>query len=222
MRSMVFSADEARALWWGDKTQDRRRVRIRKPLPAEAEQGVRLPENESRRRTIEHCPFGQPGSPVRVREPFQVYAVYPDTILLRYKAHSVDSWTESLVRWPRTQESGVVDTAELDAMRLPEGRFLSATQMPPWATRMTLVLGAIRLERLQAVYADEAAINAEGLRPEDLRGPDNPEDPFRARWTRGDPRREEVFRTNPWVYVLDFEVQRHVRMTSDLDSQEER
>jgi len=42
-------------------------------------------------------------------------------------------------------------------------RWAPATQMPRWASRLTLIVEAVRIERLQAIGRDDAI--AEGLRP---------------------------------------------------------
>ncbi len=135
-RPILFSAPMVRALLAGTKTQTRRVV---KGWPLEwlkpgmfTPEYVALPENGA-------CPYGQPGDRLWVREAWTTHACF-DHI------RAGELTTRSL----HYQADGRIQT----------GRNRAAMHMPRWASRITLEVTGVRVERLQDI--SEADAQAEG------------------------------------------------------------
>lgn len=119
--------------------------------------------------------------------------------------------------WPRLGEQ----------CSIKRGRLRASMHMPRWASRLTLTVTDVRVQRLQDISRDDAI--AEGLmvmtdHPETLgmpwyRGhpyePWTPEPPlaYRALWNRING--EGAWEANPWVVIYDFRVH-----SSNIDQME--
>lgn len=121
------------------------------------------------------CPFGQPGDRLWVRETFAYSKVNGDLISHPKPGHKIfygatDSW---------------------------EGPRVPSIHMPRWASRITLEVTRVRIERLQCISEADAA--AEGL-PETEAF--TPRGGFKAIWNaiHGD----DAWKLNPWVWVIEF------------------
>lgn len=141
-RPMIFSAEEVQAIRDGRKTQTRRVV---KPQPrnrnttAVAIAGDGIYEEFSPRGLLVdtrtwRCPYGQPGSRLWVREGF--YTAGDNKKLLGYVADSDHPHGEPYYKKP-------------------------PIHMPRWASRLTLTLTDVRVERVQEI--SEADARAEGV-----------------------------------------------------------
>lgn len=82
--------------------------------------------------------------------------------------------------------------------------------MPRWASRITLRVTDVRVERLQEIT--DADCEAEGVRPSvDGDGHDWRDDEngwhrtFRQRWNRINARRGFSWESNPWVWAVSFD-----------------
>lgn len=210
-RPILFSAPMVRALLAGTKTQTRRVV---KPTPG-AQSKWLTPEGLSRVPSITvgahdcgfgaqlthpmggpggwiRCPYGQPGDLLWVRECFSI------------NEHQEGCWY-----WADG------NIAEFDCTR-PK----PSIHMPRWASRLTLEITDVRVERLQAI--SEADALAEGVREPSLgdgltifaqngggfipRGSAPPLLLWEALWRRinGD----DSWTANPWVWAVSFNVHR--------------
>jgi len=82
------------------------------------------------------------------------------------------------------------------------GRWRSPLFMPRWASRLTLEITAVRVERLQAIDRDGCI--AEGCPPQEwFRVEGGPEKWFETTWDYINGGRAP-WRENPWVWVLEF------------------
>jgi hypothetical protein len=159
-RPILMSAPMIRALLAGRKTQTRR---IAKP-PAKAnflpddlwkidvdEPGSAYLDDESGRLRID-CPFGKPGDRLWCRETFALAGWTEDTWM---GGREYEDWDGVI---PKQRESLLVgyraDGDDCDQKWRP------SIFMPRWASRITLEISDVRVERLQAI--SEADAIAEG------------------------------------------------------------
>ncbi|EAT9131611.1 hypothetical protein FCP47_14565 [Salmonella enterica] len=134
------------------------------------------------------CPFGQPGDRVWVRETFRVHSRATDVATLVYRASVQNSWTEQTHRVP---------VAVCNKPATPE-KWTPSIHMPRWASRITLEITGVRVERLNSITESDA--EAEGVT--DTGFGDLLVDGYRYLWKSiyG----EESWAANPWVWVIEF------------------
>ena len=73
--------------------------------------------------------------------------------------------------------------------------------MPRWASRITLRITNVRVERVQEISEEDA--QAEGFRREPAM-PIDPRDWFRVLWDSINAGRGYPWSANPWVWVVEF------------------
>jgi hypothetical protein len=166
--------DEVRAFLEGRKTHTRRPLQ---PLFDNAFPGtpffkidgglhVRLDQETTRSSgLLRYCPFGNTGGRLWVRECWGI-GTRPDP-------H--DGWVDGVEY--RADETYLVDEHDLLPLRSVEtpdgvclddyagGGWRSSSQMPRWASRITLEIVGVRIERVQDITEDEAS--AEGILRDD-------------------------------------------------------
>lgn len=195
-RGMIFNAPMIRALLDGSKTQTRRIMKVQ-PESEEFESRFILDSttrNEigkwcwtepgvfvnPRRSALFSCPFGAVGDRLWVRE-----------------AHSIRVE-------PSEYSTGAAWYRESDIGRQWEGdiRWKPSIHMPRWASRITLEITDVRVERLNSISDEDA--RAEGY-PGERAVDGGSFDPwlwFRNLWDGIYP--EQSFKHNPWVWVIEF------------------
>lgn len=205
-RPILFSAPMVRALLDGSKTQTRRAVR--KQFADDAEVAEVSATTSEGWQTSGHsglwwddagaclddavrCPYGKPGDRLWVRETFNRTNPGGDTGIYFYRADN--------------------NPAYEDAIWKP------SIFMPRWASRITLEITAVRVERLQDIsYEDALAEGVADARPllgntEPSHGETADETSRRLRW----PQREYellwnkingvgAWNKNPWVWCVSF------------------
>lgn len=83
------------------------------------------------------------------------------------------------------------------------GKYRPSMFMPRWASRITLVVTGVRIERLQSITDDDAV--AEGILPPGMEVViGTPRDGFRNLWDSLNAARGYGWDTNPWVWVVEF------------------
>ncbi|EDY8451024.1 hypothetical protein GQP35_004015 [Salmonella enterica subsp. enterica] len=204
-RGMIFNGEMVRAILEGRKTQTRRPV---KPQPELTERsgfswnGVVFGSGSDDRETNRNfahvkCPFGKPGDRIWVRETWaEAGASAPDLKLYRanYPAHV-----------PTHYEN--VPPAE-------DVRWTPSIHMPRWASRITLEIIDVRVERLHSISERDAL--REGLFQLPASGryclqpgmqyfgmaSHNAKEVYSWLWASiyG----EESWAANPWVWVIEF------------------
>lgn len=195
-RPILFSGAMVRAILDGTKTQTRRVISNVATIGRVTEFGrsdttgydwtmrdSRLRWNDLRhKQLIDRCPYGQPGDRLWVRETFQRFT---DDGEILYKAGP----------------AGFEAMNELKRDECPEARWRPAIHMPRWASRITLEVTGVRVERLQEISGADAV--AEGVRS---RLPDNgiAVAEYRDLWEGING--AESWSANPWVWVIEFEV----------------
>lgn len=164
-RPILMSAPMIRALLDGRKTQTRR-ILTPQPRPPVArwvaEDNWWMPKAVSdtiRQQFITtwpnatRCPYGQPGDLLWVREAWQLHSRATDLAKVVYRASEAASHSEFHELIP------VSLIGNMQPKPFQQG-WRSSIHMPRWASRLTLELTAVRVERLQDI--SEADAVAEG------------------------------------------------------------
>lgn len=126
-----------------------------------------------------HCPYGVPGDRLWARETFLLRAAGKHAV---YRA-----------------EFDPVDAAGFGAMY---GGWKPSIHMPRWASRITLEVVSVRVERLQEISEGDAF--AEGIDGEALhRAKGYAPDAFRKLWDSINAKRAP-WESNPYVWVIEF------------------
>lgn len=201
-RGMIFNSEMVRAILDGRKTQTRR-------VLATYQDAVKFcPEWDVNGKQIfivlgekDHtgmnpvitaipCHFGQPGDRIWVRETFRVHSRATDVATLVYRASVRNSWTEQTHRVP---------VAVCNKPATPE-KWTPSIHMPRWASRITLEITDVRVERLNSISDSDAS--KEGCCIADMESGDCLSDVFARLWTSiyGD----DSWQANPWVWVIEF------------------
>jgi hypothetical protein len=212
-RPINFLAQEVRATLAGAKTQKRLVVKLPhtnplgrwEVLPWGGPNGGRTRDGKtvpfqnvighSHTGEIIGCPYGQPGDRLWVREPFRT-----DSAQDKYPPRDCAS------NWPLWFEAdGTVARSDRVTNATP-GKLRSGMVMPRWASRITLEVTGVRVERLQDI--SEADAVAEGLqrtsRGHWLPGPcDHPEWAYHQLWDQING--PGSWDANPWVWVIQFD-----------------
>lgn len=204
-RGMIFNAEMVRAILDGRKTQTRRIMKLQ-PKPSKSRPGdfwfsskklesmVHVSDLAPGNSPIadyhlfiqEHCcPFGAAGDRIWVREAWaEAGASAPELKL--YRANYPDHVPSHYENVPPVEEI----------------RWTPSIHMPRWASRITLEITGVRVERLNTISTESA--RAEGYPAErELDGGNI--DPwlwFRDLWDGIYP--EQSFKHNPWVWVISF------------------
>lgn len=197
-RGMIFNAEMVNAILSGRKTQTRRPIKWKQTRfteIGEREDGSNWPWSEDTEKVCDYwhpCPFGAVGDRIWVRETWaEAGASAPDLKLYRanYPAHV-----------PTHYEN--VPPAE-------DVRWTPSIHMPRWASRITLEITDVRVERVQDISQIDAI--AEGGPPDhpsfskisrEMGFSDWPRSWFAQTWWGIYGR--EAWNTNPWVWVIEF------------------
>ncbi len=192
-RPILFSAPMVRAILAGAKTQTRRVVKPQPwasccieegfegepPFVYSALGGNGPGHDVSETRSPCRCPYGQPGDRLWVREAYRLCA-------------------EADATPPRDTDAAYRVWYEADAPHQPGfGKLRPAMFMPRWASRITLEVTGVRVERLQDISTGDCW--AEGIES----SPDvNPLHEYCDLW-------ESIngpgsWDANPWVWVVEF------------------
>ena len=180
-RGMIFNDEMVRAILGGNKTQTRRIVEEKFYGRAVAAELL-----------AKHCPYGQPGDRIWVRETYRVHGKATDVATLVYRASVRNSWTEQTHRVP----------VEVCNKPVSE-KWTPSIHMPRWASRILLEITDVRVERLRDM--SEADAKAEGASPA-MYKITPPEAVYRVGF--GDIWRsiygQDNWLSNPLVWVIEF------------------
>ena len=189
---IIFSGPMVRAILDGRKTQTRRVI---KPQPEIVDKEPRYRKNtwalwsdkipKYKGGLIVSCPYGKPGDLLYVKETWRPIAS-SEQLLYRADIYNVMAWDEF-------------------------GKWHPSIHMPRWASRITLEITDVRVERVQEI-SEENAI-AEGMQG-DIYGEDMGISPrvdshsvrinFMDLWDSINLKRGYGWDVNPWVWVLGF------------------
>lgn len=180
-----------------------------------------LPENQKGEKNLlgATSPFGKAGDKLWVKEAFTVHpasgASAGDVLIganmtIRYKAGG-----ELTLKSTIFKEKGVTVELGTDAAGYPQGLFgqwQSAVSMPEWASRTSLKIESIHVQRLQDITEEEA--RAEGYKVLELVKYDrdynderrklSPLEHYAHRWDEQVANKNYPWAKNPYVWVIEF------------------
>lgn len=233
-RPILFSAPMVRALLAGQKTQTRRLVTPQPranhylqpmwgtsppPDPVEfgekhmwREVGPDYPDDTSDDR---RCPYGVPGDTLWVRETFRSWRDICDQDEDDDHEHG-EHCDQTYVAYAATPRQGyrpkpdrarityLDESTPLESNRRLLGPWKPGIHMPRWASRLTLAITDVRVERLHEITKTDA--RAEGVEAS-MGDPMSCRDAFAALWDSINGKRAP-WSSNPWLWVLNVEVRR--------------
>lgn len=195
---VIFNSEMVRAILDGRKTQTRRVVsdrhlhlidvasQVGECYPLES--GIDHANSQSYYR--EHCPFGQVGDRLWVRETWARYNIDQDAHDMAYRATTPDDWPK-------------------------ECRWRPSIHMPRWASRITLKITGVRVERPNDISEEDAL--SEGIDADGLAESQDKYDCIADHNITGRPTAKGHFsdlwqsiygvdswKANPWVWVIEF------------------
>lgn len=237
-RPILFSAEMVRAILAGRKTQTRRVVKpqpfevhghvggrreLHDGTPVQPEHlGVNRciwtktgwaydvaynPETDARACTCTEvrCPYGAPGDRLWVREAWTFVNMTEDKVCIAYPADGPDLPNRPMIK------VGPDVIERLWAGRDPwMHRSRPSIHMPRWASRLTLEVTNVRVERVHEITEEDA--QAEGCEEyafteQGRVGMVIPaRDDFAALWDRINAKRGFGWGANPWVWAISFRV----------------
>lgn len=199
-RPILFNGEMVRAILDGRKTQTRRILGNKKVWPSDIIQDTDWIDGKEVSLGFESddhgwlntelmCPYGQPGDRLWVRETHAIVprTAYAQSTGVEQVASPFDSHDAAVFRegWERSKP----------------GRWRPSIHMPRWASRITLEITAVRVERLQDISEEDAQAEGAGI---PLTGHDDDfcRGVFMELWKSvyG----AESWKLNPWVWVLEF------------------
>jgi len=200
-RGIILNAEMVRAVMEGRKTQTGRIMKDQpEVIPQESEfgdPGFWIPWNEGETMVRNKdmriaCPFGLKGDRLWVRETFCVHSRATDGATLVYRASERQSWMQQTHRVPVEKCNKPVS---------PE-KWTPSIHMPRWASRTTLEITGVRVERLKDV--SEADACADGINPAAGGVEKGWEHRFNFRELWMSIYGDESWQANPWVWVIEF------------------
>ena len=201
VRPMLFSAPMVRALLDGSKTQTRRVVKPQ-PESRHIEQvgsmlgfkkrngdGFWLWPN-AREKILTDCPYGQPGDRLWVRENGWERPERTPKMM----REGADTWEPYYFDADGLTDQDSEDFKAWGFKRRP------SIHMPRIASRITLEITGVRVERLQDISRGDAM--AEGCPFPNMAKGDDPRQWYTALWDQING--AGSWKTNPWVWVVEF------------------
>lgn len=198
-RPIIFGGESVRAILAGKKTQTRRVVSFESLRPesfGHADVGaVRREANGFHCRAGDfnvwsrkplRCPYGVVGDRLWVRETWRA--------LKRFDVHTIK--TGSMIAYEADANTG-------DRMPTPIGRMgrkRSPLFMPRWASRLTLEVTEVRVERLQSISEEDAKAEGKGV----TWGGGCFHRSFAGGWDALNAKRGFSWESNPWVWAVSF------------------
>lgn len=190
-RPMLMSASMVRAILAGTKTQTRRVFKTRNG-------GVWPNYNDipGMRQIMRNCPYGQPGDRLWVRESF-----WEDLDGTIYKADQ-----ERGSPWLEVGAYKAIRTGANGTPYVSNWGWRPSIHMPRRASRITLEVTGVRVERLQDISVADAIAEGVNIHPDHHSKPResiySPVQAYRDLW-------ESIngpgsWEANPWVWVVEF------------------
>lgn len=222
-RPIIFSGESVRAIIEDRKTQTRR---VMKPQPmgfipagyyidayAHGPQwNLWTPDNRmANSLPVWKCPF-EIGMNLWVRETYGRVEPYPESgdglgwpvIDIRFNDKLWEYWRHRVIY--RADGDAEPDcTPEDDERGACRGKWRPSIFMPRWASRLTLEVTGIRVQRVHEISEKDA--HAEGIDPQTCASLDDTvmgRHPFVDAWDSINAKRGYGWDVNPWVWVIEF------------------
>ncbi|WP_163869541.1 hypothetical protein [Myxococcus eversor] len=203
-RPLLFSGPMVQALLDGRKTVTRRLVKERHFSPEFHARCPAVGVAQSLREFSPPCPYGQPGDRLWVRETWALDDCGADGEQVVWRADRAAAWREKLG-----------DIYYLASDYEPE-RWRPSIHMPRWASRLTLEVTAVRVDRLHDITEDDAVAEGVERHPEACGWRNYEPEPafehvtyhptaresFASLWRSING--EESWAVNPWVWRVEF------------------
>lgn len=217
-RPIIFTADSVRAILAGNKTQTRRMIKPQPPLPlvrmldggwCELRGCTALGDTDYR------CPYGAPGDRLWVKETFAFECdvdgnepPYSDRPIKRTGDDEVgNGWLMPHYRATDPMPDLCCGHKKCDGEPCTNP-WRSPMFMPRWASRITLAITDVRVQRVQEISGDD--VLAEGVD----NGSSNPtmgarwenmqRMAFEKLWDSINAKRGYSWESNPWVWAVTF------------------
>lgn len=181
MKPILFSKEMVLAILDGCKTQTRRAM---KPQPYRELEFLQLVAEWDKN------PYGKSGDLLWVRETWRSDELDDGTPAIHYAADRSHRFV------PGASQSDWLATGIYTSTR-----WRSSIFMPAWASRITLKIRDVRVERLQSIT--EADALAEGIIPFSATAALD----YKGLWDDINAKRGYPWESNPWVWVIDFSVE---------------
>lgn len=221
-RPILFSGEMVKAILEGRKTQTRRVIT---PQPKDGLKVRYNPDNgyvlygPEYLRSFVKCPYGVVGDRLYVRETFCIesnFNIEPESIypppyndgrpVKRVVDHPLDGDYWEQAHYKATDPAPELSIAGLEE---PGVRWSPSIHMPRWASRITLEIIGVRVERVQDISPDDCL--AEGINYADC-DPHNAHQYWRQEayakygelWNKINEDRGYGWGVNPWVWVVEF------------------
>jgi hypothetical protein len=154
-RPLLFSAPMIRALLAGRKMQTRRLVKYTHPLGDPAKWSAEATtETLAWAGANSYCPHGRPGDHIWVKETFAPSVSHPDALTMP----EYDGGKNPAHLYYRADvRNGQIDGCDADRIKWKPSIF-----MPRWASRITLEVDDVRVEKLSSISEEDA--KAEGVK----------------------------------------------------------
>lgn len=208
-RPILFSGEMVRAIMSGRKTQTRRIMRTQPPsgtIRMYAEESADFLTKTDRwnaeyvnmgrqwtNGALYRCPYGQPGDRLWVRETWATSLCCDDRPPRETNNHGLPFWynADGTVRYTGANEGGPGFTTR--------GKWRPSINMPRWASRITLEVAGVRVQRLNMI-TDIDAMHEGAEQVGDCDGA--LVDGYRQLWERING--TGSWSANPWVWVIEF------------------
>lgn len=209
-RPILFSGPMVRALLDGSKTQTRRVVKLKSHQQIEErDDGTPWPWMYDGERDADcwlACPYGQSSDRLWVRESWQFYDWTEDgQPCVRFAADNATKWP---LRIPEEQADRLAeiwaglsdpDNYSIDN-HARDRRWRPSIHMPRWASRITLEITSVRVERLQDITRGDAM--SEGCPFPNMAKGEDPRKWYADLWNQING--PAAWDANPWVWVVEF------------------
>jgi hypothetical protein len=201
---ILFNGDMVRAILDERKTQTRRVVKLTgdmrywRSVDRMAGERWRFATKGAKVWTDLRCPYGQPGDRLWVRETFMTGTNFGGKFIVAYRADkSCHVRNQSTKGVPNADYSYPLD----DYDESENIKWRPSIHMPRWASRITLEITDLRVERVQEIPPQD--VIAEGIT---RRTEDCAEElgEFRELWNTINAKRGYGWDANPWVWVVTF------------------
>lgn len=208
-RPILFSAPMVRAILSGKKTQTRRVVQIPKwgigsielhDKDGMGQSAIDWPNvccNSTGCLAEVPCPFGSRGDRLWIREAWSSAEAENGNELIVYQSDMAVADVYQLGNGPKSL-NGFLD--EPWGERNGRLRFKPSIHMPRWASRITLEVTRVRVERLRSITSADAL--AEGFSVEERA---SETDAFHNLWDKLNADRGFGWESNPLVWVISFQ-----------------
>ncbi|MBT7080302.1 MAG: hypothetical protein HN929_02355 [Chloroflexi bacterium] len=218
-RPIIFNSEMVRAILGGRKTQTRRVIKPQPPVECSIhyflgnESWLNSKDREPYRHSWEawsgelfrnrpnghlcghhevKSHYGIPGDRLWVRENAQIS---PKHFGLSHETHKDDDGDYRIVSYCADYPGGRNEAADDYGIKITP-----SIHMPRWASRITLEVADIRVERVKNISEDDAL--QEGLSTGDWLG--DPVGTFANLWDSINAKRGFSWESNPWVWVIEF------------------